>query len=93
MAVLPEMIPVSDLRQDAAATLKRLELSCAPIIITQLGRAAAVLMSVKSYERSEEERQLLLRLLKAEEEIQKGEGRDLDEVMAQSRDLLESKSE
>ncbi|MEO5368835.1 MAG: type II toxin-antitoxin system Phd/YefM family antitoxin [Magnetococcus sp. DMHC-1] len=93
MTLLPEMIPVSDLRQDAAATLKRLDRSHDPIVITQRGRAAAVLMSVKSYERSEEERQLLLRLLKAEKEIQKGEGHDLDEVMAQSRALLESKSE
>lgn len=93
MAVLLEMIPVSDLRQDAATTLKRLERSRNPIVITQRGHAAAVLMSVQSYERSEEERQLLLRLLKAEEEIQKGEGHDLEDVMAQSRALLESKSE
>ncbi|MBF8274634.1 MAG: prevent-host-death family protein [Magnetococcales bacterium] len=70
MTVLPEMIPVSDLRQDAAATLKRLEYSRDPIVITQREQAAAVRMSIKSYERSEKERQLLLRLLKAENKIQ-----------------------
>ncbi|MBF0110856.1 MAG: type II toxin-antitoxin system Phd/YefM family antitoxin [Magnetococcales bacterium] len=93
MTVLPEMFPVSDLRQDTATTLKRLEHSRAPIVITQRGHTSAVPMNVKPHERSEEERQLLPRLLNAEEEIQKGEGHDLDEVMAQSRDLLESKSE
>ncbi|HAT51533.1 MAG: type II toxin-antitoxin system Phd/YefM family antitoxin [Nitrospirae bacterium] len=93
MTVLLEMIPVSDLRQNAATTLERLERSRNPIVITQRGHAAAVLMSVKSYEHSEEERQLLLRLLKSEEEIQKGEGHGLEDVMAQSRALLESKLE
>ncbi|MEO5330222.1 MAG: hypothetical protein H7829_18510 [Magnetococcus sp. THC-1_WYH] len=52
-----------------------------------------MLTNIKSYERPEEEQQLLLRLLKAEAEIQKSEGYDLEEVMAQSRALLESKSE
>ena len=92
MTVLPEMIPVSDLRQDAASTLKRLEQSRYPIIITQRGRAAAVLMSVESYERAEEEHQLLLRLAKGEQEIQSGQGHDLNEVLAKSKALLESKS-
>ena len=91
MAVLPEMIPVSDLRQDAAATLKRLETSNAPIVITQRGRAAAVLMSVESYEYAKEERLLLRRLAKGEQEIQEGKGRDLDDVLASAEALLNGK--
>jgi len=91
MAAVPEMIPVSNLHQDAAATLKRLEDSQEPIVITQGGRAAAILMSVESYERAEEERQLLLRLAKGEQEIQNGRGHDLNEVLAKSKALLESK--
>ncbi|MBF0445341.1 MAG: type II toxin-antitoxin system Phd/YefM family antitoxin [Magnetococcales bacterium] len=91
MTVLPEIIPVSDLRQDAAATLKRLEHGRGPIVITQRGRAAAVLMSIEAYERSEEERQLLLRLAQGEQEIRDGKGHDLEEVMTRSKALLEEK--
>jgi prevent-host-death family protein len=87
MTILPEIIPVSDLRQDATATLKRLEQSQDPIIITQRGRAAAVLMSVESYKRAEEERLLLHRLAKGDQEIRENQGYTLDEVMAQA-DLL-----
>ena len=93
MAAIPEMIPVSDLRQDAAATLKKLEHSQDPIVITQRGRAAAVLMSVKSYKRSEEENKLLLRLAQGEQEIREGKGHDLEEVMARSKALLEESQE
>jgi antitoxin (DNA-binding transcriptional repressor) of toxin-antitoxin stability system len=40
MARLPNIIPVSDLRQDAAKVLKRIEESREPVVITQRGRAA-----------------------------------------------------
>lgn len=88
MTALPEIIPVSDLRQDAAATLKRLEHSRDPIIITQRGRATAVLMSIESYERAEEERLLLRRLAKGEQEIRSGHGHALDDVLAETEAFL-----
>ncbi|MBF0623863.1 MAG: type II toxin-antitoxin system Phd/YefM family antitoxin [Magnetococcales bacterium] len=88
MAILPEMIPVSDLRQDAAATLKRLEHSRDPIVITQRGRAAAVLMSIDTYERGEEERLLLRRLAKGYQEIQSGQGHALEDVLGAAEALL-----
>ncbi|MBF0152288.1 MAG: type II toxin-antitoxin system Phd/YefM family antitoxin [Magnetococcales bacterium] len=92
MAVLPEMIPVSDLRQDAAATLKRLEHSRDPIVITQRGRAAAVLMSIEAYERGEEERLLLRRLAKGDQEIQSGQGYAPEEVFGEAETLLHRES-
>lgn len=92
MTALPNRIPVSDLRQDAANTLKRLEHSSAPIVITQRGRAAAVLMSVETYERVEEERLLLRRLAKGEQEVQSGSGPDLEEVLADAVALLRDQS-
>ena len=45
------IVPVSDLGQDAAAVLRRVRNSREPLIITQRGRAAAVLLSVEEYER------------------------------------------
>jgi prevent-host-death family protein len=52
MAKVPSIIPVSDLRQDAARVLKRTRSSDDPVFITQRGRATAVLMSIEAFERS-----------------------------------------
>ena len=51
MATVPEIIPVTDLRQDAAAVLKRVQAAHQPLVITQRGRAAAIMLSVEAYER------------------------------------------
>lgn len=53
MPKVPNIMPITDLRQDAAAALKQVRDSREPIIITQRGRAAAVLLSVEAYERAE----------------------------------------
>jgi prevent-host-death family protein len=88
MANVPEIIPITDLRQGAAAALKRLNSSKQPAVITQRGRAAAVLLSMETYQRSERERQLLHLLARGEHEIRAGNGFDLDEVLAEAETLL-----
>jgi prevent-host-death family protein len=88
MAKLPQIIPVTDLRQDAAAVLKRVRDSREPLIITQRGRAAAVILSVEEYERENSERQILRLLVRGEKEIAAGEGFDLDAVLAEADALL-----
>ena len=45
MAKIPTIVPVSDLRQDAARVLRDAKKSKKPLVITQRGRATAVLMS------------------------------------------------
>lgn len=88
MAKLPNIIPISDLRQDAAKVLERVRESREPVVITQRGRAAAVLLSVEAFEQSERDRELLQLLAKGEKEIEAGEGYDLDSVLAESDSLL-----
>ena len=88
MPKVPNIIPVTDLRQDAAAALKRLQASRQPVVITQRGRAAAVLLSIEEYERGEHERQLLRVLARGEQEIAAGKGFDLDAVLAEADTLL-----
>jgi prevent-host-death family protein len=88
MGKLPNIVPISDLRQDAAKVLKRIRSSREPIIITQRGRAVAVMLSVESFERSERDRELLHLLARGEREIAAGEGYDLEAVMAEADDLL-----
>jgi len=56
MGELLNILPVSDLRQDAAKILKKLPENKEPIIITQRGRAAAVIIGVEAYEKSEHDK-------------------------------------
>lgn len=88
MPKVPDIVPVSDLRQDVAAVLKRLQATSEPLVITQRGRAAAVLLSVEAYERGEHERELLRQLVRGEREIRDGLGADLDTVLAEADALL-----
>jgi len=88
MAKIPTIVPVSDLRQNSARVLKDLKKSKKPLVITQRGRATAVLMSLDSYERSEAERELLLLLARGEKEIAGEVGYPLDEVLAEADALL-----
>jgi prevent-host-death family protein len=88
MGKLLNIIPVSDLRQDAAKVLKRVKDSREPVVITQRGRAAAVMLSVEAFEQSERDRELLRLLAKGDREIEAGEGHDLDSVLAEADALL-----
>ena len=87
---MPAIIPITDLRQDAAKALERVRRSREPVVITQRGRAAAVLLSVEAYEHGERERHILRLLATGEREIAKGKGRDLEAVLAASDQLLRS---
>ena len=88
MGKLSNIIPVSDLRQDAAKLLKQLNESDEPLIITQRGRAAAVMIGVKAYEKFEHENELLRLLAKGDREIELGEGYDLEAVLSEADALL-----
>jgi prevent-host-death family protein len=90
MPKVPEIVPVSDLRQDASAILKRVRSSREPLVITQRGRATAVMLSVDAYERSEEERRILLALARGERELEAGKGFSLDAVLREADKLLKN---
>lgn len=92
MGKLMDILPISDLRQDAAKVLKKLRDNKEPIIITQRGRAAAVIIGVEAYEKSEHDKELLRLLAKGEKEIEMGEGYDLDTVLAEADLILSRES-
>jgi len=71
MSKVPAIVPVSDLRDDAASVLDRLRKSHEPVVITQRGRAAAVLLSIEEYERSEHEREILRLLARAKKSLRR----------------------
>jgi len=88
MAALPDLIPVSDLRQDAAGTLRRVNRSKQPLVVTQRGRAAAVLLGIDAYQRGERERAILKLLAQGEREIRAGRGKDLEAVLSEADTIV-----
>lgn len=90
MSRLPKIIPVKDLHQDTAAVLKQVTESHDPFVITQRGKAAAVLLNAEAYQQAESERQILEILARGEKEIDGGHGYDLDSVLAETDALLEA---
>jgi prevent-host-death family protein len=90
MPKTPKIIPISDLRQNASDVLKDISASKQPVFITQRGRAAAVIVSMQSYEESQHELDILRLLARGEKEIEAGAGYELDEVLKEADRLLES---
>jgi len=88
MAKVPNIIPVTDLRQDAASVLRRVRHSKQPVVITQRRRAAAVMLSTEAYERAEHDLQLLRLLVRGDRKIAAGKGFDLDAILADADALL-----
>jgi prevent-host-death family protein len=88
MNKIPDIVPVSDFRKDAASVLKKLQSRSGPLVVTQRGRAVAVMQSVEAYEKLRQERELLRRLAAGEREIAAGEGHTLVSVMKEADALL-----
>ena len=88
MSAMPNIIPISELRQDASAIVKRASSTGDPVFITQHGRASAVLVSAGTYERTQRELEILRILARGEADIETGVGVDLDVVMAEAAQLL-----
>lgn len=88
MAKIPSIVPITDLRQGATALVKRVTHTREPVFITQRGRASAVMVSVKEYEHTQHELELLRLLARGEKEIEAGRGFELDAVLAEADALL-----
>ncbi len=88
MAKIPNIVPITDLRQGATSIVKRVAASGEPVVITQRGRAAVVMVSMDAYEHSQHELEILRLLARGEKEIEAGKGYDLDAVLAEADSLL-----
>lgn len=67
--------PVTEFRANAAQVIEQVRATGAPVILTQHGRSAAVLLDVEAYEAMVEELELLRDVRTAEAEIAAGKGR------------------
>ena len=90
MTKLPKIIPITNLRQEAAEVLQSVQSSQEPIVVTQRGRAAAVLLGIDAYERAQHERRILRLLARGEREIEEGAGHSLSSVLQEADAILES---
>jgi prevent-host-death family protein len=60
---IPDIIPITDLRQDAAAIFTRVQDSHEPVVVTHRGRPIAVIQSIAAYDQALRMRELVEQLL------------------------------
>ncbi|HAH52156.1 MAG TPA: prevent-host-death family protein [Balneola sp.] len=72
--------PLSEFRKKSADFVKRLKKDKQPIVLTQHGKSAAVLMDVSEYERIAERMEMLEDLLEAKQQVEQGNTFTMDEA-------------
>lgn len=75
--------PLSEFRANAAAFVQHVRQSRRPLVLTQRGRGAAVLLDITEYERLVERAELLEDIAVAEEQIAAGEGIEHEDAKQQ----------
>jgi prevent-host-death family protein len=69
---LREVIPVTDFRADLARWIRHIEKTRRPVVLTQQGKAAAVLVSPDVLDEIDEEREVVRKVLRGLTEIRAG---------------------
>jgi antitoxin YefM len=83
-----DILPVTEFRANTSTMLSRLQASKRPVVLTQHGRGAAVVMDVSVYEDMLDEIAILRDIRIAEEQIARGEGIPHEEAVARLRKRL-----
>ena len=86
LSLSKDIEPLSEFRKKSADFIKRLKEEKQPIVLTQHGKSAAVLMDVTEYDRFSKKLKLLEDLLEAKQQVEQGKTYSLD----QARDRIES---
>lgn len=81
--VSEDVRPLSEFRANAAAFVAQVQSTHRPIVLTQRGRSAAVLLDVGEYERLVERAELRDDVRVAEEQVARGEAVEHDAAQAQ----------
>ncbi len=75
--------PLSEFRANAAAFVQQVRSTRRPLVLTQHGRSAAVLLDIGEYERLIEQIELLQEVQIAEQQLAAGQGVEHTEAKAQ----------
>ena len=91
MAKPSKVVSLSELRSEPAAVLRRVRGAREPVVITERGRASAVILSAASFARRERELEILRELARGEREIRAGRGFTLSRVLRDGAKVLSRK--
>lgn len=83
-----DVLPVTEFRANTSSMLTRLQATKRPVVLTQHGRGAAVVMDVSVYEGMLDEISILRDIRIAEDQIARGEVIPHDEVVARLKAKL-----
>ena len=78
--MLPRLVPVTDLKRQAAKVLDALRHDRSPMVITEHGRAAAVLLDIATYEALSRRAEILKGIEDGERDFADGRTASWDEV-------------
>lgn len=83
--------PLTAFRANVASFVEQVRRTGRPIVLTQHGRSAAVLLSAADYEALIEELEVLRDIYVSERELAEGKGVPHEEVARELRELLRSR--
>ncbi|MEX1010746.1 MAG: type II toxin-antitoxin system Phd/YefM family antitoxin [Balneolaceae bacterium] len=82
ISITKDIEPLSEFRKKSADFVKRLKKEKQPIVLTQHGKSAAVLMDVSEYERFTRKMEMLEDLLEAKQQVEQGKTYTMEEARA-----------
>jgi prevent-host-death family protein len=82
--VLPKLIPVTEIKRKATEIIDNLQREQTPMLITERGREAAILMDVPSYRLRERQIELLKGIIRGQQCIAEGRMLTHEQVMART---------
>lgn len=70
--IIEDIRPITDFRNQASKIIKKLRETKNPILLTQRGRSAAVLVDAEEYQRQRDKLDLLTSIIRGKEDIKSG---------------------
>ena len=83
--MIPRLVPITDLKRHGGKVLDELRQGRSPVIITEHGRAAAVLLDVASYEAITRRYEILKGIEEGERDIAEGRTVSWEDARAELR--------
>jgi prevent-host-death family protein len=83
--MLPRLVPITDLKRQGGKVLEALRADRSPMVITEHGRAAAVLMDIASYEAMTRRYEILKGIEAGEQDIAAGRTLSWEEAKVELR--------
>ena len=83
--MLPRLIPITDMKRQGGKVLEALRTDRSPMVITEHGRAAAVLMDIASYEAMTRRYEILKGIEAGEQDVAAGRTLTWEEAKVELR--------